>query len=106
MGRSLRFSQAKRDALPGSGGSDPAVREERAMHIRNPVEWGVDQLRHAGTAIERAGGAARDVPAPEIRRIALTDLYEALVRGVEDFAAFRTDVAFICVIYPVVGIVL
>jgi uncharacterized membrane protein len=76
------------------------------MHIRNPVEWGVDQLRHAGTAIERAGGAARDVPAPAIRRIALADLYEAIVRGSEDFAAFRTDVAFICVIYPVVGIVL
>lgn len=76
------------------------------MHVRNPVEWGVDQLRHAGAAIERTGGAAPDVPAPAIRRIALADLYDAVNRGIEDFAAFRTDVAFICVIYPVVGIVL
>ena len=22
------------------------------MHIRNPVEWGVDQIRSAGSAIE------------------------------------------------------
>src|SRR5216683_3156179 len=76
------------------------------MHVRNPVEWSVDQLRHAGTAIERAGSTTREAPAPAIRRIALPDLYDALVRGVEDFAAFRTDVAFLCVVYPVVGLVL
>lgn len=76
------------------------------MHIRNPVEWGVDQLRHAGTAIERAGHATRELPVPAIRRITLADLREVLARGIEDFAAFRTDVAFICVIYPIVGVVL
>jgi len=76
------------------------------MHIRNPVEWGVDQLRHAGTAIERVGRATHEAPTPAIRRIALSDLRDALTRGVEDFAAFRTDVAFLCVIYPVVGLVL
>ena len=27
------------------------------MHIRNPVEWGVDQLRSAGHAIEGVGRA-------------------------------------------------
>jgi uncharacterized membrane protein len=78
------------------------------MHIRNPVEWGVDQLRHAGTAIESAGraGEAPDLPLPAIRRITLADLRDALARGFEDFAAFRTDVLFLCVIYPVVGLFL
>ena len=78
------------------------------MHIRNPVEWGVDQIRHAGTAIESAGRAreAQDLPLPVIRRITLADLRDALARGFEDFAAFRSDVLFLCVIYPVVGLFL
>src|SRR5205823_2806301 len=33
-------------------------------------------------------------------------LREALARGVDDFAAFRTDVAFLCIVYPIVGLVL
>src|SRR3546814_9811851 len=30
----------------------------------------------------------------------------ALRRGIEDFAAYRTDVMFICIIYPVVSVAL
>jgi hypothetical protein len=29
------------------------------MTIRNPVEWGVDQFRHAAVAVETAGRAGR-----------------------------------------------
>src|SRR5713101_3336231 len=77
------------------------------MHIRNPVEWGVDQIRSAGTAIESMSHARhRTQEVPTVRRITLWDLRDALRRGIEDFAAFRTDVAFLCVIYPVVGLVL
>jgi uncharacterized membrane protein len=79
------------------------------MHIRNPIEWGVDQVRHAGLAVERIGaGHRRDaaLPSPAVRRIGLADLGDALARGVDDFAAFRTDVAFLCVVYPIVGLVL
>lgn len=77
------------------------------MHIRNPVEWGVDQLRAAGHAIEgvgRAHDAAREAPA--IRRIGVGDLVDCLHRGVDDFAAARTDVVFLALIYPVAGLVL
>jgi uncharacterized membrane protein len=82
------------------------------MTIRNPVEWGVDQFRHAAVAIESAGRAGRRTrenlhsPAPAIRRIALADLGTVLARGLADFAAFRTDVIFLCVIYPLAGLVL
>ena len=79
------------------------------MHIRNPVEWGVDQIKFAGNAIERVGhrpAEAQDRPLPAIRRITLSDLRDALARGFADFAAFRTDVAFLCVVYPVVGLFL
>ena len=77
------------------------------MHIRNPVEWGVDQIRSAGTAIESIGWAGhRTGEAPTVRRIAPADLRDALTRGLDDFAAFRSDVVFLCVIYPLVGLVL
>jgi uncharacterized membrane protein len=76
------------------------------MHIRNPVEWGVDTLRTAGSAIERLGIRRHDTPAPAVRRITVADLGEALARGVDDFAAFRTDVAFLAIVYPLAGLVL
>ena len=77
------------------------------MHIRNPVEWTVDQLRLAGHAVERTGHARDvDLPAPAVRRLGYADIREALERGLDDFAAFRTDVAFLCVVYAFAGLVL
>ena len=79
-------------------------------HIRNPAEWGVDQLRTANHAVERAGHAlrspTRDAPLPAVRRIDLADLKDVLARGISDFAAYRTDVMFLCIIYPVAGLLL
>src|SRR6516225_12505064 len=82
------------------------------MAIRNPVEWGVDQFRHAALAVESAGRAGRRTrenlhsPAPTIRHIGVVDLGHVLARGLDDFAAYRTDVIFLCVIYPLVGLFL
>ena len=79
-------------------------------HIRNPAEWGVDQLRTANLAVERAGHAlrspSRDAARPLVRRIELADLKDVLARGISDFAAYRTDVMFLCVIYPVAWLLL
>jgi len=76
------------------------------MHIRNPVEWGVDTIRSAGTAIESISNGHRVHEPPAVHQIALADLRDALLRGFDDFMAFRSDVAFLCVIYPLVGLVL
>lgn len=77
------------------------------MHIRNPVEWTVDQLRIAGHAVERVGPPrGLDLPAPAVRPIGYAEIREALERGLDDFAAFRTDVVFLCVVYPLAGLVL
>ena len=76
------------------------------MHIRNPVEWGVDQIRQAGSAIEAAGRHTHDAPLPAVRPIAFSDLGRALARGIDDFAALRSDVIFLCVVYPLAGLVL
>jgi len=81
-------------------------------HIRNPAEWSVDQLGAANEALGRAGHAlrrpaeTRDAPLPAVRRIELADLRDVLARGLEDFAAYRSDVLFICIVYPLAGLVL
>jgi uncharacterized membrane protein len=82
------------------------------MAIRNPIEWGIDQFRlgaHAvGTASRAFGGTQQSlaVPLPEVRRIEVRDLKDVLAGGLADFAAYRTDVIFLCVIYPLVGLIL
>src|SRR5215472_11252303 len=43
---------------------------------------------------------------PAVREIGVSDLRDALARGIADFEANRTDVIFLCVIYPVIGLVL
>jgi uncharacterized membrane protein len=76
------------------------------MHVRNPVEWTVDQLRIAGTTIERIVPRQRGIPAPSVRHICVHDLRAALRCGIDDFAAVRSDVAVLCVVYPLAGLVL
>ena len=80
------------------------------MYIRNPVEWSLDQLKAAGSTLELLVSRRRaedDLRAPlVIRRIGTADILDALVKGFDDFTAFRDDVVLICVIYPLVGLVL
>jgi uncharacterized membrane protein len=54
----------------------------------------------------RGTEAGSDAPLPAVRRIAVADLRDALAKGLNDFRTFRTDVAFIGIIYPAIGIIL
>jgi uncharacterized membrane protein len=80
--------------------------------IRNPVEWSVDQLRTAGAAVGQTGHAVRGLDesersaAPQVRRIAVSDLGDVLAKGWQDFVACRSDVIFLAIIYPLAGLVL
>jgi uncharacterized membrane protein len=82
------------------------------MTIRNPVEWGKDQVRTLSQSTASGGRAAYhpdervDSLVPAICRIGPEDIKDVLRKGMEDFGAYRTDVIFLCVIYPVVGLVL
>jgi uncharacterized membrane protein len=82
------------------------------MTIRNPIEWASDQFKFAGLVVgsaSRAGiGTEGDLeaPLPEVRQIGVADLKDVLARGFEDFAAYRTDVIFLCIVYPVIGLIL
>ena len=82
------------------------------MTIRTPPGWGWDQLTDAVHQIGSASpeeywhSAADRSATPIVRRIGLADLTGALASGLEDFKANRTDVIFLCVIYPIVGLLL
>ena len=77
-------------------------------HIRNPVEWTADQIWLASLTAGSLGHSLRgqDIPMPAVRRIRSSDLRAVLLRGLADFEAYRSDVIFICLIYPLVGILL
>lgn len=80
--------------------------------IQMPLGWGWDRLRIAVQSIgssrgeEYWPGQTRRHAVPVLRPIGLVDLRDALARGLQDFAANRTDVIFLCVLYPLVGLVL
>ncbi len=80
--------------------------------IRNPIEWSWDQFKLAASAVGSIGHALHGaehndyVSAPAVRRIRIADLKDALIQGFDDFGAYRTDVLFLCVFYPVAGLVL
>lgn len=75
-------------------------------HIRNPVEWGLDQFAGGDQAPDIVAEEATYAPIPAVRRIEVADLWEVLAKGFDDFGAKRTDIMFLCVIYPVVGLIL
>lgn len=82
------------------------------MTIRNPVQWSVDLASLTGHALRSAGNmflhTTNDTAAwaPQVRHIELSDLKEVLLSGLRDFGAYRTDVIFICFIYPLAGLVI
>lgn len=75
--------------------------------IRNPVEWTGDQVLHAAHGIAATGRALNHAverlnsPAPAVRRITAADLGDALARGISDEGAYRTDVFFLLLVYPI-----
>lgn len=54
--------------------------------------------------LRRMGGHGEAVP--EINALTVADIRAALRAGFDDFLAFRTDVLFVCLLYPVIGLVL
>jgi uncharacterized membrane protein len=51
-------------------------------------------------------GAESNRARPIVRTVGLRDLKDALAKGIADFSAMPTHAVFLCVIYPIVGIVL
>lgn len=81
-------------------------------HVRNPLEWAWDHLKQTGHAVEATAHTMegswedRDVAPPRVRRIGASDIGDALAQGFKDFGACRTDVVFLCLIYPIAGLII
>lgn len=80
--------------------------------IRNPAEWAADLLKDTALHVEsvsrllRRREAGTEPSLPAVRRIEVADLRDILAKGFADFGTYRTDVVFLCLIYPVIGLVL
>jgi uncharacterized membrane protein len=78
---------------------------------QHPVLWLWDQVKVAVDTVGAADGASYIPPGraaadlPIVRRITLDDVKAAVAEGFEDFKAVRSDVIFLCIIYPIVGLV-
>jgi uncharacterized membrane protein len=76
--------------------------------IGNPLTWTargvIDTARHVTHTVERIGG--EEDATPEILPLTSEDIRAALRLGYADFAAARSDVMLICLIYPAVGVFL
>lgn len=51
-------------------------------------------------------GASTSPSRPVVQRISPSDLFHALTRGIDDFAAMPSHAVFLCVIHPLLGIFL
>src|SRR5215475_4737634 len=51
-------------------------------------------------------GASEPASEPIVRHITPADLKDALKQGYDDFTAMPSHAAFLCVIYPIIGILL
>jgi uncharacterized membrane protein len=76
--------------------------------IGNPGSW---LLNAFGDASHYARDAAHEIAGdalahPKVKQIGIEDIGIALRRGAKDFAALRTDVMFIVILYPIIGLCL
>ena len=82
------------------------------MAILTPPGWVADQMNRAIHAVGtdtpehywHRDDASPDTPV--VRRIGFSDVRDAIRLGMADFGASRTDVLFLCVFYPIVGLLL
>jgi len=79
-------------------------------HVENPLEYLIERFSWAASDIRRAANAPPHEQAAarpyEIRRIQAADLGASLREGLRDLGVARSDVVFLALIYPVVGLVL
>ena len=76
--------------------------------IGNPLTWTArnlaDAAKHVSHTVENIGG--EETATPRIQTLTTSDIRDALRKGYEDFKAVRADVMYICLIYPVLGLLL
>jgi len=81
-----------------------------ANHIENPAEFIYEKFvwafRDFARVIIPHPARHAEQAVPDVRRITLADLRDALRKGAEDMGALRDDILFIGLIYPLAGLIL
>jgi uncharacterized membrane protein len=76
--------------------------------IGNPLSWtathAADAATHVSRSVARIGG--EEHLTPKVLSLSTDDIREALRKGVDDFKEARSDVMFICLLYPAIGMLL
>ncbi len=72
----------------------------RSVGSADPNEWSGSPDGTGIGALDESGGALR------VRHISVGDVMDAVIQGHEDFHASRTDVVFLCFLYPILGFAL
>jgi uncharacterized membrane protein len=74
--------------------------------IRTPPGWGADVVTRAYHSITTIHpDRLHPTTTPQaVQRLQMADLRWALARGIDDFRNSRTDVIFLCLIYPLLGL--
>ncbi|KUF09230.1 DUF2189 domain-containing protein [Pseudoponticoccus marisrubri] len=79
-----------------------------AQTIGNPGTWLANVIgrtgRHVAASTSRLG--SEDVAPPQVQTLSMQDIRGALRDGWADFQASRSDVMFLVLLYPVMGLVL
>jgi uncharacterized membrane protein len=97
----LRLPQGDATAQPRKNG-DEAL--EKAAVIRHPLQWAALRVQSVANAVPTTRLPPAAIPTP--RRISVDDLRGALREGFSDFLTFRSDVLFLCLLYPLAGLLL
>ena len=80
--------------------------------IRNPVECVIDELREVAHGVAGAGRSFGHTSTHlfsrplAVSKIEISDLREVLAKGFDDFMAYRTDIIFLLLIYPLASLVI
>ena len=78
--------------------------------IGNPLSWGLGRVGDASAHLEQVAenvvGDADSLAPPVVQKITIDDLLQALRSGLDDFTALRSDVIFLCLLYPIIGVFL
>jgi uncharacterized membrane protein len=76
--------------------------------IGNPLSWAFGAVRSSAQYASSAAQAmeATDTAPPQIRTLTIDDLKTALKKGFDDMGEFRSDVIFVCLLYPLMGMAL
>ncbi|MBN9886668.1 DUF2189 domain-containing protein [Salipiger abyssi] len=79
-----------------------------AQTIGNPLSWTAQRLSGAGGHLAAASRelGSQDAAEPQVRQMQMSDIGASLRAGWEDFQACRSDVMFLVLVYPVVGLLL